>query len=711
MKKLLKSSLACLLAVCLVLPLSSCALFGKGDKEAEPFVMSADGKATCRVIYPSGAGSSTWRALANEFTKALRRITGVIADVAADTEAEGEAEILLGNTNRALSATATAALGSTGTAFSFTVGDGKFAICAVDEASMQLAISYFEMQYDLALGGTLADKDLSFPGDLALTRTISAGGTDPAELLSSSAALSFRTGDGYSVAGSGACNTLTATAVRGEVLYAALSDGNGNVTLVAKRLSDGELLQASEGLSLGHAVSMCYNPVLDLLVVLHEAGGQTVSLIDPEALTVSRTVTASTAMDAIAYDTAGLRYAVKAAGENRYLFLNNTMSAAGEETIEGIDPASLSTGTVRFLDMSADSGFLYLLYSATAEGETTGAMVVMLGYNGNSRRYLTDLELSGAAPLSLSIAARVFYVATTENEGGIAAIRRVSISTASNSDEPSSLFNEKNTAGVNSTGVTSIRKFNVYHFIEGNYSRNDVMQGGCTDGTYGYFFMEYQGGKGNYSNSATHDTVIVKVDLATNKMVKCSEPLKLGHSNDGCYNSRTGQLVVVYNGNNKDLIKFIDPETLTITEEKRIGVNIFSIAYKESTGQYVVGLSGGRDFAILDADFKMLSSYKCTDKGPEEILSYTLGTDLLTQGIDCDSKYVYFVLSGKEVKNGTTIWTDYLVVFDYNGNYQFTKVLPGLTLEIENIFHIGTDIYVACNGGSEPCYLLKISDT
>lgn len=706
MKHVLKSAIAIFLILCLTLPLASCALFGKGkDKEAAPFAMSADGKATCRVIYPSGADSTTWRALANEFTKALRRITGVIADVASDTEAENETEILIGNTNRALSATAGAALGK-GTAFSFTVSGGKFAICASNASAMQLAISYFEMQYDHTLGGTLTDADLSFPGDLALSRTVAISDTNPADLLSSSPALNFRTGDGYSVAGSGAYNTLTATAVRGDVLYAALSDGNGNVKLVTKDLSDGKLLQTGEALPLGDAVSMCYNPVLDLLAVVHKTGDHKVSLVDPETLAVRRTVTVNTAIDAIAYDTANYRYAAKAAGEDRFVFFDNVFTLIEDAELAGIDAGALSTGTVRFLDMSADNGFLYLLYSATAEGEATKAIVAMLGYNG-TRRYLADFDLSGAAPLSLTLSRRVFYVAVAEKENGIAAIRRVSISTEAGPNEPSSLFNEKNTAGVDSAYITATRQFYVYNFIKNEYGRNTVMQGACTDGTYGYFFMEYQGGSGNYSNSETHDTVIVKVNMATGNMVAHSEPLKLGHSNDGCYNSRTNQLIVVYNGNNKSLIKFIDPQTLTITGEKHLPVNIFSMAYNAYTGQYVVGLSGGRNFAILDADFTVLSRYTCSDKGPEEILSYTLGTDLLTQGIDCDSRYVYFVLSGK--KSGQTVWTDYLVAFDYNGNYQFTKILPGLTHEIENIFHIGTDIYVTCNGGNAPCYLLKVS--
>ena len=64
-------------------------------------------------------------------------------------------------------------------------------------------------------------------------------------------------------------------------------------------------------------------------------------------------------------------------------------------------------------------------------------------------------------------------------------------------------------------------------------------------------------------------------------------------------------------------------------------------------------------------------------------------------------------------KTGKKVWTDYLLAFDYEGNHVFTKVLPGMTLEVENIFHIGKDIYITCNGslkGSRsPCYRLTVT--
>lgn len=707
MKKIFRQLLALSLVVCIVLPLASCALFGKDkNKQKAPFSMSADNQASCRVIYPAGDDASTWRGLANEFIKALRRITGVIADIAPDTEAESENEILIGATNRALSAKATEALDSAQTAFSFTVEDGKFAVCASNASAMKLAIAYFEMQYDGALGGTLDDSSLSFPGDLALSKTVSAAATDPADLLSGAIALEFHTNGAYDVAANGSCNTLSASAVRADVLYVALSDGNGTVKIAKKNLSDGKLLQTSDALALGNAVSMCYNPVLDLFAVVHESGDKQISLVDPETLTVRRTVTAGVAVDAIAYDTGNNRYAAKVSGENRIVFFDNTCAFTDGDGLAGVDPAVLSTGTVTFRDMSADSRFVYLLYSADTAQQESRTVVVMMDYTG-TQCYVTDFDLSGKTPLSLTSSGRVFYVASAETEGGIAAFHRVSMSTQAGLDEPSSLFNEKNTADVDTSYLSTERLFYVYAFIKNNYARNTVMQGACTDGTYGYFFMEYQGGSGNYSNSETHDTVIVKVDMSTGNMVAHSEPLKLGHSNDGCYNPRTNQLIVAYNGNNKSLIKFIDPQTLTVTGEKNLPVNIFSIAYNNYTGQYVVGLSGGRNFAVLDADFNVLARYDAGKQGPEEIFSYTLGTDLLTQGIDCDSQYVYFVLSGQ--KSGQSVWTDYLLAFDYNGNHQFTKVLPGLTLEIENIFHIGTDIYVTCNGGNAPCYKISVS--
>lgn len=269
-------------------------------------------------------------------------------------------------------------------------------------------------------------------------------------------------------------------------------------------------------------------------------------------------------------------------------------------------------------------------------------------------------------------------------------------------NEPWALFNAVNTEKDDASYLTSTLQFQVYAQLKADFgftAADMVMQGACTDGTFAYFFLQ----------RAENRIYIAKVDLAAGKVVKVSEETALGHANDACYNPDTGKIVVACNAPDRKLIKFIDPATLEVTGEGRLSVSIFGITYNAYTGQYAVGLSGGRDLAILDADFKVIkrldTDYSSYHK--DVIYDYTLGTDLLTQGIDSDGKYIYFVLSAKAKGSN---WTDYLVVFDFEGKHRFTKRIPGTSHEVENIFHVGKDIYFSCNVWAKAsCFKLEVS--
>ncbi len=719
--RIVRSFVLILLSLCLVLPLAAC------DNGEQPpatdttvgFAVVEDGAAKCRIVYPGGENTATWKALANDLTRVIKRATGVALSVTADTAAKNGNEILLGPTNRTESETALAKLaaGNSGNAFSISVTGSSLVFAAATTGALSLAISYFEAQYDGTLGATVSEGAMVLPKALSFTFAPAASTAEPGQLLSSATLLKFVSAEFAEYPVSDGFSTVSATAVANGVLYTVLSDGAGNARLVSTDLTTGKRLATSDPLSLGGADSMCYNALLGLFAV---AGGgtETVTLIDPATLTVRRTVNAGVAIRNLTYDAQNLRYiAQKEQEPEHYVILNNSLSLTSDDEITVATPAAYGFADYTLADVCADSEYLYLLY-LTRNHDKTGVLLISQSRTAATRRYCNTLPMSGTAtPLSLTSDGRTFYITTAGGQGQAGVTWRVQMATATAASEPSGLFNETNTAGVDSAFLSVEELFKVYPFIKSEYSRNTVMQGACTDGRYGYFFQEYQGGKdengnSNYGNSETHDTIIVKVDMATGELVKYSQPLKLGHSNDGCYNPHTGQLIVVYNGNDKKLIKFIDPETLEITGETRLPVNIFSIAYNEATRQYIVGLSGGRNFGILDESFNVVTRTISTDYSGTDhrdvIYDYEkLGSDLLTQGIDCDSKYVYFVLSGK--KSGEKVWTDYLLAFDYEGNHVFTKILPTLTLEIENIFHIGKDIYVTCNGGSSPCYRLTVS--
>ena len=197
-----------------------------------------------------------------------------------------------------------------------------------------------------------------------------------------------------------------------------------------------------------------------------------------------------------------------------------------------------------------------------------------------------------------------------------------------------------------------------------------IMQGGCTDGKYLYMAMENQS-----FASDNHHSYIYKYDLATMKEVARSEALQLDHSNDICYNPDTGLLVVVHNAPKRNKISFVDPETLTVTDTKIIGFEIFSISYCQERRQYVIGLSHGQNFAILDTEFKRVKLCTVSSTG------YT------TQGMECDNDFIYFIQYNKNV----------VVIYDWNGKRITIVDVTIPSGEPENICLVDDVFYVGCN--------------
>ena len=701
MRKVILRLCAGLLCLCLLLPLASCAFFRKEKTDTAPFTIAEGGEATCRIVYPTGG--NTWRGLAGLLGEAIRRLTGVSVEAVSDAESDAPGDILLGKTNRALSAAAEKTLEGQETAFAFVVADRRLAVAATDAKAASLAIAYFEMQCTGALGGTAGEGELSLPYDLSLTRAVATDTAEPAELLEKAATMRLSAGTAFSIAANKNGGRVLAAAAVADKLYTAQTDGGGTV-LVAYSTAKGKLLAKGEKLSVTGVAGMCYNPVLGLLTLVDETG-KLLHLADPETLSVCRTVTLSTAVNAIAYDTANLCYVMRSkAADGTFFCLDNACRKTGGKLSEGAYGDQVFAGTVLAGGTEADGSNLYLLYSV--QTKEANAALVALARDGGTRLIAT-FSLPSGTPVALTRSGRVFY-AVTAGETGSTVTKLTLPLTQPVPEEPFTLFDGKNTEMEDSSYVSSEFLFDVYAFVKNEYARNGVLQGACTDGTYGYFFAEYQGGAGNYSNSETHDTVIVKVDMETGELVKYSKPLPLGHSNDGCYNPHTGQLVISYCGQNGKTGEylgtravFVDPETLEITGEIDAEVGFYAISYNADTGQYIVGRSG-INFAVLDENFRVVRKVSVTGFSTEETL--------ITQGIDTDSRYVYFVLG---VVLGGGAWRNYLVVFDYEGNHVFTKTIPDVPREVENIFHIGKDIYVSYNGYNgktpyKPCHKLHI---
>ena len=216
---------------------------------------------------------------------------------------------------------------------------------------------------------------------------------------------------------------------------------------------------------------------------------------------------------------------------------------------------------------------------------------------------------------------------------------------------------------------------------EGDAFHYKVQQGCATDGVYGYFILESQ---------VNFDCSLWKVDLRDWTVADHKYGLPVDHGNDMTYNPKLNRLVVVHNKPRYNTISLIDPETLEITETKELDVAMFSIAYNEDRDQYVVGLSGGYNFSVLDSDFQ------------ETAFHIAKSTGRVTQGLDCDERYIYFPQWDKKTSE------NYLVVYDWDGNF-INEVKVKSFQEIESLFHIGDEVYIAFNAGGSYIYKAEIS--
>ena len=108
------------------------------------------------------------------------------------------------------------------------------------------------------------------------------------------------------------------------------------------------------------------------------------------------------------------------------------------------------------------------------------------------------------------------------------------------------------------------------------------VQGGCTDGTYYYYFM--------ITNNTVTPTkcVILKYDLATQALVDTSAELQLGHANDAAYNPHNNTIIVAEGGTSYHVI---DPDTLTIKKMVTIKNAEHGVSYLVDPELYIKALN------------------------------------------------------------------------------------------------------------------------
>lgn len=209
-------------------------------------------------------------------------------------------------------------------------------------------------------------------------------------------------------------------------------------------------------------------------------------------------------------------------------------------------------------------------------------------------------------------------------------------------------------------------------------------QGGYTDGHY--FYQAVITKKDTANNEKNNEVVIVKYDLTKKEVVAQSDALRLGHANDITYNSKLGYFVVCNNKPNQKTVSFIDSGNLSLVKTRNLDYSIYSIDYNATYDRYVVGISGGQTFRILDADFNTVG-------GPYEPTTRTEG--YTRQGVSCDEDYIYFLLYDSNA----------ITVYDWNGKF-VTLIELNVEGEPENISVVNDKIYVMVANNGAKLYVL-----
>lgn len=209
-----------------------------------------------------------------------------------------------------------------------------------------------------------------------------------------------------------------------------------------------------------------------------------------------------------------------------------------------------------------------------------------------------------------------------------------------------------------------------------------VQQGAATDGEYAYFILENQ--KENLCS-------IWKVDMDGWKVVDSAFELPLDHGNDMTYNADTDRLVVCHNKPHYSWVSIINPDTLELEQTIPTTSGMYAIAYSAERDQYVIGLAGTYNHAILDSSFKYVKKYNGVDTG------------LTKQGMDCDENFIYFPqYKGSDGEN-------IIMVYDWEGNFVNRIELQKNLQEVETLFHDGEDYYAAYYSDRSHAYRLKLT--
>lgn len=218
-----------------------------------------------------------------------------------------------------------------------------------------------------------------------------------------------------------------------------------------------------------------------------------------------------------------------------------------------------------------------------------------------------------------------------------------------------------------SNNLTKVINANKYYETDKSLAvlTNKDIQGGCSDGKYGYFATSGFGGSG---------TRIVKFDFTTNEVIKSSGEVDIGYvkgswlTDSNNYNKlffENGK-IGIFTLDNK--VSYYDSTTLELLEKGvTLGSNSIDASYNEFIEEYVV-VDKSRNVKFYDKDKNTI-----IDKG------VTLGFNkngYTFRSISSDEDYIYAVYRD----NNESVTTALIEVYDWNG----VKAKDDLVIDCSN---------------------------
>ncbi len=173
-----------------------------------------------------------------------------------------------------------------------------------------------------------------------------------------------------------------------------------------------------------------------------------------------------------------------------------------------------------------------------------------------------------------------------------------------------------------------------------------VVQGSCTDGEYAYYMMV---------SSANQKGRLLKVRMKDNKVMGRSKVVDVNHGNGICYDSKRKQIVSATYHDKRQRLAFFDASSLAFTGYKNVRFSYYKNAGSDSisSADRKKGLTAIAYNATYDCYVGMETEYHDIIIYDAETLE-AIGKARTTvnakypavwQSMDCDDRYVYYVLS------------------------------------------------------------------